>query len=68
MSNGRPTLFISHSSTEDDLARRVIKQLREPVCGTLDLLLDEEVLEDNDGVTSSGTDGRSAMPRSWLLQ
>jgi hypothetical protein len=45
MSAGRPTLFISHSSSEDELARRVIERLCERVHGTLDVLLDEEVLE-----------------------
>jgi len=43
--NERPKLFISHSSAEDELAQRVIADLRQRVGETFDILLDAVVLE-----------------------
>jgi hypothetical protein len=45
MSNRRASLFISHSSGEDELAKRVIAELRTRVEDKLDVLLDAEVLD-----------------------
>jgi hypothetical protein len=45
MSDGRPTLFISHSSLESELAKRLIAELRVRVQEKLEVLLDAEVLD-----------------------
>src|ERR1051326_4871051 len=48
MAGGHPSLFISHSSANDELAHKVIYELCERARGTFDVLLDQEVLEGGD--------------------